>query len=96
MLDNKIAVELELMKRRHALQRDYYAQQLRLQQGAEIAALQLQQNITRAEMNAMTGQQVLRGKRMLLPNVNVAFGVQSIETYSPEGCSSTNPIIFRS
>lgn len=96
MLQDKIAVELELMKRRHALQRQYYADQLKLQQGAEIAALQLQQNITKAEMSLMTDQQVGRGKRLLLPNVNVAFGIHSIERYSPEGGSPSNPIVFRS
>lgn len=96
MLQDKIAVELELMKRRHALQRQYYTDQLKLQQGAEIAALQLQQNITKAEMSLMTDQQVGRGKRLLLPNVNVAFGIHSIERYSPEGCSPSNPIVFRS
>lgn len=96
MLQDKIEVELELMKRRHALQRQYYANQLRLQQGAEIAALQLQQNITKAEMSLMTDQQVGKGKRMLLPNVNVAFGIHSIERYSPEGCSTSNPIVLRS
>lgn len=96
MLQDKIAVELELMKRRHTLQRQYWADQLKLQQGAEIAALQLQQNITKAEMSLMTDQQVGRGKRLLLPNVNVAFGIHSIERYSPEGCSPSNPIVFKS
>ena len=96
MMKDKVAVELELMRRRHALQHKYYADQLKLQQGAEIAALQLQQNITLKEMELMTNLDIYRGKRMLLPNVNVAFGVASLDTYSPERCSPNNAIVFRS
>lgn len=96
MMQNKVAVELELMRRRHLLQRQYYADQLKLQQGAEIAALQLQQNITKKEMDLWSNQKLFRGKQMLLPNVNVAFGVASLDTYSTEGCSPNNPIVFES
>lgn len=101
MLQNKIDVELELMRRRHELSRKYCAEQLVLQQGAEIAALQLRQNIAREEMRLLARQQTFRGKPLLLPNVDVAFGVQSIDHYGPTGLqpavgSYANPVQFDS
>lgn len=87
IMTDKMEVELNLMERRHAL----HNQQVKLQQGAEIAELQLRQDIQRLEADMLRENVQFRGKSTLLPDLSIAFGNTAVATYGAPQHAAQKP-----